>query len=65
MQPEKVDAGWAKRPPVSSSQAQTQESKPAEKSLTEESKPKLDEKERNPVVVKNEDVCNPTLGSGR
>ena len=64
MQPEKVDAGWAKRPPVSSPQAQTQKTKSAERSSTEKSKPKLDERERNPVVVKNEDECNPSLRSG-
>ena len=66
MQPEKVDAGWAKRPPVSAqTQAKAQESESAERSSTERSKPKLEEREKNLVVVKSEDECNPSLRSGR
>ena len=60
MQPEKVDAGWAKKPVPS--QAQTPESESTERVSTERRKPKL---QKNPVIVKNEDECNPSLRSGR
>ena len=59
MQPEKVDAGWAKRP-VSSQAPESPESSSAGRG-----RPK-NERKTNPVIVKNEEECTtPSLRPGR
>ena len=62
MRPEKVDAGWAKRP-VS---VQTPESpvRSSTESGPRQRTPKKNERKANPVVVKNEEECNPSLRLG-
>ena len=63
MQPEKVDAGWAKRP--ASVQAPASPVRSSTESGPRQRTPKKNERKTNPVVVKNEEECNPSLRLGR
>ena len=59
MQPEKVDAGWTKKPaPAEASESTT--------STEERRRPKIQKNDRkiNPIFVKDEEEPNLSLGSG-
>ena len=62
MQPEKVDAGWAKRP--GSVQTPASPVRSSAESGPRQRTPKKNERKTNPVVVKNEEECNPSLRLG-
>ena len=61
MQPEKVDAGWVKRP------VSTQAPESPKRSSAERGIPIIQKNERKtiPVIVKNEEECNPSVRLGR